>query len=447
MRLNFWSKSEPETNDVQVSYKVSVKDAVQENLNVKSAGNSYGGRDLITTLKQVTGVAVSPEKALKLDTVYACIRDKSESIGQLPMKLYRTKDDTKELVKSGREHRIFTKKPNDFQTMQGFIETIVASLECFGGYFAYIERNKFNNIKQIIPFRNQRGVGVNMDQNGDIYFTYVTNDNKPGMAFMQQEILYISLFSTDGFTPMSPITHNALSIGLGIAQDEFMVNTMKNGGSLRGVLETDAIFKDRQKGRELIQDWNELYSGVENAGKTALLENGTKYKAISLSPSDVKIIESKQYTRESICSILRVPPERVGVRPEKSGSQTTEEKNTAYMRDSLVPLIVKIESALNLVLPDHLNIKLDTNGFTRGDRKSTVEAVTSEFKMGGISINEMREDLDRDPIEGGDVHAIDTNNLTFGALTDIPKLQEESRAMAMRSTEPEPEAEVEENET
>ena len=39
----------------------------------------------------------------------------------------------------------------------------------------------------------------------------------------------------------------------------------------------------------------------------------------------------------------------------------------------------------------------------------------------------MREDLEREYVEGSDVFAIDTNNLTFGLLTDIPKLQEQAR--------------------
>ena len=54
-----------------------------------------------------------------------------------------------------------------------------------------------------------------------------------------------------------------------------------------------------------------------------------------------------------------------------------------------------------------------------------VEAVTAEFKMGGCTINEMRIDLGRDPVEGGDLFAIDTNNITLGLLTDIPDIQQQ----------------------
>ena len=114
------------------------------------------------------------------------------------------------------------------------------------------------------------------------------------------------------------------------------------------------------------------------------------------------------------------------------------------MRDTLNPLCVKYESAINLILPDNLEIKLDRKGFVQGDRTSLVESTSGEFKMGSISINEMREDLDRDPVEGGDVHAIDTNNLTFGTLEDIPSFQEAAREQEVANNQPQP-VEEEEN--
>ena len=92
-----------------------------------------------------------------------------------------------------------------------------------------------------------------------------------------------------------------------------------------------------------------------------------------------------------------------------------------------MPLVVKLEFALNKILPANLKVKLDERGFIRGDFGSTVTALGEQFKLGAISINEMRKDTGWQPIDGGDVHAIDTNNITLGTLTDVPRLQEEAR--------------------
>ncbi len=60
----------------------------------------------------------------------------------------------------------------------------------------------------------------------------------------------------------------------------------------------------------------------------------------------------------------------------------------------------------------------------RGDRDSQVKNITAEIKSGLCSINEGRIDLGREPVEGGDVFAVATNNLHFGTWTDLGKIQE-----------------------
>ena len=59
---------------------------------------------------------------MRQQDVYTCIRIKSEAIGQLPVRLYRSINGQNVQITAGREHRIFTQKPNDYQTWQEFIE-------------------------------------------------------------------------------------------------------------------------------------------------------------------------------------------------------------------------------------------------------------------------------------------------------------------------------------
>ena len=54
-----------------------------------------------------------------------------------------------------------------------------------------------------------------------------------------------------------------------------------------------------------------------------------------------------------------------------------------------------------------------------------VEAVGAELKLGGCTVNEMRIDLGRDPVAGGDLFVIDSNNLTFGTWDQLPSIQQQ----------------------
>ena len=415
MRINILGLTLGKTSDIKSS-ELKVKNGLMDfGINWLTGGGNFAGK------------AVNEATAMGLDTVYACIRDKSESIGQLPVKMYSKEGDE---ITSGREFEIFCKKPNGFMTMQDFIETYVTCLESYGNFYAYLKRNKYGNVSEVVPFRYQRQVMANMDHNGDVYYTYTTNDGKPFMGFNNGEIIHIKLNSLEGVTGMSPIKTAARTLGISIAQEDYLENLMENGAIPRGVLETDNVFLDETKGSRILNQWNELYKGTSNAGKTALLENGLKYKGVTLSPSDTELIKQRVFSRTQICSIFRVPPHRVNAIEMKDGGyKTLEDNNRAYMRDALVPLICKLENALNPIIRGGVRLELDTKGFVRGDRESQVRALREELVVGLVSLNEGRVDLGRKPLEGGDVFAIDTNNLTFGKYSDIERIQRENREM------------------
>ncbi|MGB2265113.1 MAG: phage portal protein, partial [Glaciecola sp.] len=352
------------------------------------------------------------------DTVYACVRDKAESIGQLPVRLKRKTGDTYEKVTQGREFRIFTQRPNDFQTMQDFIEMYVATLELRGNFYAYVSRNKYGNVAEILPFRNQAGVSVNMDASGRVYYMYATNDGKPDMTFAGADILHVKNFTLDGFTGASAIAYGARSIGIGIAQEDYLSNIMADGFLAKGVLTTEQAFKGVEGLNRLKSDWKK-FTGTNAQSEIPILEQGLKYQALNISPADAELISQRGFSREQICGILRVPPRRIGITASAKGAGSDiEQENKDYYQNKLVPIITKLEHAINFVLPDNLSISLDEKGFIRGDFESQVKGAHEAVKSGLASLNEGREIIDMQPVDGGDVHAIDTNNLTFGVLTD-----------------------------
>lgn len=372
----------------------------------------------------VAGVKVNQATSIAHDTVYSCIRDKAQTLGQLPIILKRKG----KKVTSGREFRILTQKINEFQTVSDFIEMLVTVLELNGNFYAEVDRNKHENISSVTPLFNQV-VGVNRDFAGRIVYTYVSNDGKQVTTFPSKDFIHIKQNSLNGYTGLSPLGCKR-AIGIGIAQDTHLSKVMENGAAPSGVLETDNFFQDVNDATRIREDFDKKYAGVQKSGKTVLLENGLKFKPISISPADAELLEERRYNRETICGIFGVPVHRIGGTANAKVKDVGQE-NTDYYVNKLMPIGGKIEDAINFVLPDGLTVELDPRGFTRGDSKSQSEVLSAEFKTGSISMNEMREGMNRDAIEGGDYHAIDTNNFTFGLPTDIPRLQEENRALAM----------------
>ena len=416
---------------------MSLKSFFSDLYNIKSAVmsiddvyNRFGGYGI-----KSAGVTVNTTTAMQHATVFACIRDKSESIGQLPVRLFRMQADGTEIeIKKGREFRIITKQPNDFMTMQDFLQMYVTCRETYGKFYAYVVRNDRGSIAEIIPFRHQGNVTPQMDMNGNLYYTYVTNDNKPKMAFAGGDVMHIKGNTLDGFTGLSPISYNAGAIGLGIAQENHTSNLMKNGAMPKGLLETPDVFKDPAAATRLREEFDDRYAGTENSGKTVLLEGNLKFNALTISPADSELLLSRQYSQQQICGVFRVPPRRIGASTVAKQADI-EQENKDYYVNSLMPQVVSFEYAMNIITPDNIRVQVDERGFTRGDLKSQVEGLGKAFSLTAITMNEFREGIGYQPIEYGEYHAIDTNNITLGTLDQVQGLQEEQRAIALSSSQ------------
>jgi HK97 family phage portal protein len=399
---------------------LSTKLEVLKTRQTKEFGDDFG-----VNLFANSTTSITVRKALAIETVYTCIRDKAETVGRLPVRLYEKEDDKVSRVDSGRLHRIFTQKPNDFMTMQGFEEFMVASYELYGAFYAYIAKNDTGSIMEIIPFRYQQNVVPAMDQNGNVYYMYTTNDGKPRMAFGIDQLFIINQFTLDGYTPTSPISQNAAFLN-GTHDTESGWNELQAKGiTAQFALSTDKTV-NADAAVQLKKDWDDN-RGPSGVSKTPILEDGMKITPLRLSPKDAELLSNREFSVNRICRIFRVPPERIGV-PSSSGKQTFLDIDEFYMRNCIEPILLKYESAMNMLLAN-LKVKkfvrVNRKAFYAGSPHRMVEAVTAEFKMCACTINEMRIDLGRDPVKGGDVFAIDTNNLTLGLLTDIGTVQEQ----------------------
>ena len=395
--------------------------------------NPYSDSSFFGTLfgrNKYAGQDVNYTTAMQHNDVYSCVRIKAESLGQLPMRLYRNEGKAKIEITAGREFEIFTQRPNQFQTWQNFNEQYTTSLELLGKFSAQIKRNRFGNVYEIIPFKQQENVSTEMNAEGSVYYTYATNDGK-GKTTLQNyapsEILFIRAFTLDGYHGISTISQCALAIGTAIAGEKHSAALFENGAMPMGVLQTDESFGDDEEAvQRLRQQLEEMHKGSKNSGKTAILEYGLKYQPITMTAVDAQLLEQRKFSREQIASMFRVP---LHLLQASTGMKyaNVEQNNIAFFRDALMPIATKLENHINQLLPKNHIVKLDEKAFVRGDRQALVSTIKEEITAGLCSVNEGRIELGRDPIEGGDVFAIQTNNLTFGVYTDLPKLQEEQR--------------------
>jgi len=351
-----------------------------------------------------SGVNVTEQGALGISTVYACVYRIASAIASLGLEIY---------VRDGRDVNVANMHPayqvldipNDENTPYEFWETLVASALVYGCGFAIIERNNRGYAERLIPV-HYYDVDIKEVNGERIYsvrdYGVVMPDNMLEICNMHR---------------MSPIRLHRENIGLAKAAQDFGSEYFGQKGQMTGVLASDQPLRKEQM--DVIQNsWN---SSSMNAG-TKLLPFGFKYQRITITPDEAQFIETRKFQAEEICRIYSVPPSLVQL-PSQTTYNNVEQQNLQFARHTIAPWAKRIEQEIDRKLiqsferPD-IYSKFNMNDLYRGDLAARTNFYTQMLQSGVMSINEVRAKEQMNPVEGGDTHTVQINQIALDRLGD-----------------------------
>ncbi|NNF65978.1 MAG: phage portal protein [Gammaproteobacteria bacterium] len=368
--------------------------------------------------KSASGVRVNESAAMQYSAVSACVLVLSESVAQLPLSLHRKAGTKREIASDHPAHRLMRDEPNDDMTSFTFRSTLQGHATTWGNGFAFIVRDADNRASRLIPLLPDRTFVRRV--NGQVVYRTVLDGSSVDMG--QFEVLHIPGFGFDGLTGYSPIQLQREAIGMGIAGQQFSGKLFSNGGSISGVLTHPNHFKDPDARKAFANAWNNAYTGIDNARKTAVLEDGMEFKPIGMPATDAQLLESRKFSRTEICGWYRVPPHMIGDL-EKATFSNIEKQDIFFVKHTLLPWLQRWEQELNRkLLPegqkDSHFFRFNVDGLLRGDSKSRAEAYQIAINTGYLTRNEVRELEDRDPIDGLDTVLEPLNMAPVGSQGD-----------------------------
>ena len=386
-----------------------------------------------------SGKIVTERSAMQMTAVYSCVRILAEAIAGLPLHLYTYKEDGgKEKAIGHPLSLLLHDEPNPEMSSFVFRETLMTHLLLWGNAYAQIIRNGKGEVVALYPLMPNR-MTVDRDSSGQLFYSYQMNNSdaptmKTGTVILKpSDVLHIPGLGFDGLVGYSPIAMAKNAIGLAIATEEYGAKFFANGATPGGLLEYPGTVKDPDRVRE---SWNKGFSGSQNAGKVAILEEGMKYTPISIAPEQAQFLETRKFQINEIARIFRVPPHMVGDL-EKSSFSNIEQQSLEFVKYTLDPWVVRWEQSLSRALftPEEKKkyfFKFNVEGLLRGDYQSRMNGYATARQNGWMSANDIREleNLDRIPAEeGGDLYLINGNMLPLvhaGAFADIDSGKEES---------------------
>lgn len=363
-------------------------------------------RDSFFGASSNSGETVTVERALTLDTVFACVRVLADSVGALPLRVYARGPagaSTEERWSSW-QSRLLRDEPNQEMTAVDVWSLVVAWLATNGN--AYLGKTFVGGqVSALWPIHPER---VRVGREGGRLVYYVrSEDGVKERRHTAREIIHIRGLSFDGLMGVSVISYARHQVGAGLAMDKYQGSFYRNDATPRGTLNSPNRLSEDGVGR-LARGWRALFGGVSNSHKVAVLEEGVTFTPISVSLDDAQFVESQRMTGQKVCRMFRVPPEMVGLDSGNSLTYSTVEgQGIQFERYTIRPWLARIEQALNRdrdLFPGEsraLFCEFDAQSLLRADLKTRYEAyaLALDPAKGWMKPNEIRpwERLPVDP--------------------------------------------------
>ena len=377
-----------------------------DNVSAESYGNVLGFYG--NTSK--SGAKVNEASAMGLAPYFAAVRVISEALAVMPLKPYQIKNGNKEVAKHLPAYRLLNLKPNNFSTPIVFKDLMIETAINWGNSYAYIRKSWAQpaECEYIHPTR----VNLYLDKkNRELFYHLLDYD----LTVPATEILHIKAFG-NGILGKSLIRVHMETLGNGLATKDLSADFYKNGGVINGYLSSESnLTKDQ---RELnAQAWKLAHGqgGGQRYG-TAVLGGGMKYNRVGVPPEEGQFIEAQKFTAQEIAAITKVPAFMIQAGENKF--KDLESLNIWFYTNTLLPWAVRFEQELDVKMftisqreSGLFYWKFSTNAILRGSIQARTDHYKQMAAIGALSINEIRDLEDKNPIENGNEHYIAANNM------------------------------------
>ena len=157
--------------------------------------------------------------------------------------------------------------------------------------------------------------------------------------------------------------------------------------------------------------------------KPAVLTGGLKWKAISDSAGD-ELVKARDQIVKEIARVYRIPSYLIHAEGSTGLYSNVESSGIQFVRHTLLPWLSRIEEGFSGLLPGPSYAKFDVAEYQRGDRANTIRAAQVAITSGIFTPNEIRQQLDYEPYEGGDNFYLGLQGAPVGP--DIPPLGQDA---------------------
>lgn len=368
-----------------------------------------------------SGIRVTADNSMACSAYTACIRVISDAVSSLPLHVFeRLASGGKAKATSHPVYRLLHMQPNPWQTAQEFRDWMTGMYLHYGASYAEIRPGARGAVSELWPLHSSR-MEVERLENGRLRYLYREPSGRQ-TAYSQEQIFALRFTTEDGIKPIPTYKIFQNAIGLAQALEAHGSTYFGNGARPGIVLESDNPIP-AEAAERLREQWERMHRGPDRSHRTAVLPNGVKAHELSGSNEAAQFLETRQYQVIEICRAFRVPPHMIQDLTRSTYSNI-EVQGTEFVQHCLMPHLKRWEAAISrdLIVDDERYFaEHNVNGLLRGDHASRAQFYVSALQNGWMSVNEIREAENLNPLgPEGDKHFIQLNMTTLEKAGEEP---------------------------
>lgn len=351
----------------------------------------------------------SQTQCMRLSAVYRCVEVISNSVAQLPFHIYAIDNDGyRRLGTKHSAYRLINTEPSTRMSRYAFWDSMVSSMLLRGNAFAYIIRDN-NAVVTSIEFLSPSLVTIIDDENGHIQ-AYA----HPKYGWIEPcNMIHIANCTYDGEHGLSTLDFAMQTAKLSMDSEKHAEGFFRGGANLSGIVSINRALTPKQK-KDFLESWYSTFDPVTGRPNgVAIMEADMDFKPTTVDPAAAQLLETRRYQTEEICRFFGVSPVKA-YDLTKASYSSIEATQLAFLTDTIQPLLSKIELEVGRKLftsseRDKYIVHFDTSSLIRTDKEALSNYYTKMYQLGVLTANDIRKQLDMQPIEGGDVAFVQSN--------------------------------------
>lgn len=344
-----------------------------------------------------TGTKANTKTAFTISAFYNGVDQLSNDMAKLPKFVFKKNGESREKYTDHPVNYLISQRPNGLMNSFDFWKIIEVAVIVRGNGYAEIVRNSYSGEPTELYFLDNDDVDVYI-KDRKLYYKY------KGRAIASGDILHFKGFSFDGLMGVGIVTFAAKQLGITIDAQTYQQTVYKDKGLGYGVIESE--LKVDGSNKKLIEAGFSAKMASGDKFKVPMLDEGMKYKSITISPGEAQFLETNNAGVLEVCRWLNIAPHKL--KDITSGNYSNiYQQSIEHVQDSMMPRVISREQELNykLFLPEEAKTvytKFNLAVLLRGDLEMKQKFYTSMVYAGIYTRNEVRALEDMNPIDGLD---------------------------------------------